>query len=396
MNRTRISLTLASLALFGAIAAVVIHAAPDQADLSTFEYDVAVDVFADGLQTPWAIAFIDQDTALVTERPGPVRLVRDGRLLPDPIAGTPETWARGQGGMLDVTLGPDYEDDGWIYLAYSHGIDGERAMTRVVRGRIRDHEWIDEEVIYEAPRETYVGGGRHFGTRVVFDPDGYLYFSIGDRGQMNDAQDLSLPNGKIHRLWPDGSIPEDNPFIGTEDALPTIYAYGNRNPQGLAIHPETGRLWIADHGPRGGDMLQLIQAGANYGWPVISYGINYDGSVLTPHMEQPGMEQPIFYWTPSIAVSGLNFYDADLFDRWRGRALAGALRQQQVQLLNVHEDRVMHAEVIVEGRGRVREATVGPDGAIYLVLNNPDRIERLRPVASIFWEEYAGVPMRAF
>ncbi|MCC5805118.1 MAG: PQQ-dependent sugar dehydrogenase [Opitutales bacterium] len=358
-------------------------------ELGTLEYTFAAEVFAEGLEIPWGIAFPDADTALITERPGPLRVVRGGGLLPDPVEGTPEVLHQGQGGMMEVAVDPDYADNGWIYLGYTHAIDGEGrplAMTRIMRGRIEEHRWVDEELVYEAPRETYLPTRHHYGVRIVFDHDGYLYFAIGDRGIMEHAQDLGRPNGKIHRVHRDGRIPEDNPFVAMEGALPTIYSYGHRNPQGLAVHPETGRLWSAEHGPRGGDALHLISAGRNYGWPVISYGINYDGSVITHRTSHPGMEQPIYYWTPSIAVCGLDFYRGDLFPRWRNRLLASALRFEEVQLLNVYEERVMHAEVILKGYGRVRTAVTGPDGAVYVVQNSPGRVLRLTPKASPFAE----------
>lgn len=351
---------------------------PDQ--LETLDYMLHVDVFVDGLENPWAIDFIDAQTALITEQSGNVHLVEDGRLRAEPIGGTPEALYAGQGGMLDVAVDPNYEANGWIYLAYSHAIgEGEDrpAMTRVVRGRIRDNTWTDQHVLFEAPHETYRTTRHHYGSRIVFDPEGRLYFSIGDRGEKSQAQDLSRPNGKVHRIHRDGSIPNDNPFVDRDDALPSIFSYGHRNPQGLAIHPETGELWGVEHGPRGGDELNRIMAGRNYGWPVITYGINYDGTIITENRVEEGMEQPILYWRPSIAVSGLDFYDGDAFPYWRNHLLVGALRDQEVRLLSLSDSRVQHQEVILTDAGRVREAITGPDGAIYVVLNAPSMVLRL-------------------
>lgn len=357
--------------------------------LGTLDYAINIEVFADSLEIPWAIDFLDPQTALITERPGRLRVVENGRLLPEPVGGTPEVVVSShewnQGGLLDVTVDPNYEENGWIYLSYSHQHpnpvreDSISAMTRIVRGRLKENQWVDQEVLFEAPAEMYSTTIWHYGSRIVFDPEGNLYFSVGDRGAMDQAQDVSRPNGKIHRINPDGSIPADNPFADHEGAIPSIFSYGHRNPQGLAVHPVTGEVWNAEHGPRGGDELNHVLAGRNYGWPAISYGINYDGTVLTPHRRRSGMEQPVRYWRPSIAISGLAFYDGDAFPLWQNRLLVGALAYKELRLLNIGDDRVMHEEIILKDQGRVREAVVGPDGAIYVVLNAPDRVLRLIP-----------------
>ena len=253
-------------------------------------------------------------------------------------------------------------------------------MTRIVRGRIQDHAWTDEQVVYEAPHETYRTTRHHYGCRIVFDHKGYLYFGIGDRGLQDEAQDLSRPNGKIHRVGRDGSVPKDNPFVNKKDALPTIYCYGNRNPQGLAVHPQTGDLWEAEHGPLGGDEVNLIQAGVNYGWPVITYGRNYDGTVISSLEEKAGMEQPVLYWKPSIALCSMDFYTGDLFRLWNNHLLVTALKYEEVHLLDIKENRVLHDQVILKNFGRVRDIACGPDGAIYVVLNDPGKVLRLTPL----------------
>ena len=352
----------------------------------TQDYVVRVEVLTDDLEIPWSIDFLDQETLLVTERPGNLVVFRSGIKGSEPVTGTPAVLHQGQGGLMDVAVDPDYRKNGWIYLSYSHSLEepmaeGERpkSMTRMVRGRVKANRWVDEEVVYEAPQDTYLTTRHHYGCRIVFDPEGYLFFSIGDRGKSDHAQDLSRPNGKMHRIRADGSVPTDNPFVHLGDALPTIYSYGHRNPQGVAVHPDTGRIWLTEHGPLGGDELNLVAAGRNYGWPVISYGRNYDGTVITEFVARSGMEQPILYWKPSIAVCGLDFYGDDLFAKWRGKLLAGALKYEEVQLLTIEGDRVMHREVIVKNLGRVRDVAVGPDGAIYVVLNGPDMLVRLAP-----------------
>lgn len=357
--------------------------------LGTLDYAIDVEVLADSLEIPWAIEFLDAQTVLITERPGGLRLVQNGHLLPEPVEGTPEVFVSehewNQGGLLDVTIDPDYDENGWIYLSYSHSQpdlargDSIPAMTRIVRGRLSNNQWVDERVLFEAPSDMYNTTFWHYGGRIVFDPEGYLYFSVGDRGAREEAQDLSRPNGKIHRIHKDGSIPDDNPFVGSTDAMQTIFSYGHRNPQGLAVHPATGEVWAVEHGPRGGDELNRLAAGRNYGWPEISYGINYDGTVLTPHRRRPGMEQPVLYWRPSIAVSGLGFYSGDIFQTWRNKLLVSALAYEEVRLLDIVEGRVIHEEIILKGAGRVREAVTGPDGAVYVVLNEPGQILRLTP-----------------
>jgi glucose/arabinose dehydrogenase len=355
--------------------------------LKTLDYDVNVEVWLKGLETPWSITFLNKKTALIAERPGRLRTVDKGHLHPKPIVGIPAVLAEGQGGLLDVAFDPNYSDEGnqWIYLSYSHELEpqpnGKRsaAMTKIVRGRINGNNWVDEEVLFEAPHETYRTTRHHFGTRLVFDKKGHLYFSIGDRGTGAHAQDLSRPNGKIHRIHLDGKIPKDNPFRRTKGAMPSIYSYGHRNPQGISMHPETGRIWAAEHGPLGGDELNLIKPKLNYGWPIITYGKNYNGTPITDIVRNLGMEQPVWYWNPSPAVCGIDFYQGKLFPKWNNKLLVGALKYEDLRVLDLENDRVMHEEVILKNAGRVRDVVCGPEGAIYVVLNSPDIILRLTP-----------------
>lgn len=354
--------------------------------LETLDYKVETEVVASGLDMPWAIDFISADTALITEQSGGLRLLIEDELHPDPVEGTPEVYYEGEGGLLDVAVDPEYDQNGWIYLSYSHAVEQEGdtlSMTRLVRGQIQDHTWVEEEVLFEAPRDMYRPSHHHYGSRIVFDSENRLYFSIGDRGEWpvnhtkEYAQHLDRPNGKIFRLHRDGSIPEENPFAHREEALPSIYTFGHRNPQGLSMHPETGTLWALEHGPRGGDELNRLEVGHNYGWPEITYGIGYDGRVISRERRKEGMQQPIYYWRPSIATSGLSFYRGDEFPYWQNQLLVATLRAQELRLLTLDGARVIHQEVLIGDHGRIREAVPGPEGAIYVVFNAPNRVERL-------------------
>lgn len=355
--------------------------------LQTLNYEIKVEIFAAGLEIPWSLAFLNENFALVTERPGRLRVIENGQLRAKPVDKTPTVVAEGQGGLLAVAFDPDYHENGnqWIYLAFSHGIKKgigfkrSPAMTKVVRGRLNGNTWVDEQIVFEAPHDTYRTARHHYGTRIVFDAQKNLYFSIGDRGSSEDAQDLSKPNGKLHRLRRDGSLPKDNPFVTGNNALPSIFSYGHRNPQGISVHPSTGVIWASEHGPLGGDELNLITAGKNYGWPAITYGKNYNGTLITDLVRQEGMEQPVWYWTPSTAVCGMAFYRGELFSKWNNKLLVGALKYEDVRVLDIEKNRVMHEEVILKNAGRVRDVVCGPDGAIYVVLNSPGTILRLTP-----------------
>jgi glucose/arabinose dehydrogenase len=338
---------------------------------------------ADKLDTPWSIAFLPDGRMLVTELPGRLRIVDHGKLLADAVTGIPKVRAQGQGGLMDVIVHPGYSTNGWVYLSYSEAakLDGkEVGMTVVVRGRIKDNQWTDEQVVFRAPPETYQPTAHHYGSRLVLDGKGYLFISVGERGFMHLAQDLSKPNGKIHRVFEDGRIPTDNPFVGQSNAMATAWTYGNRNPQGLALNSKTGELWETEHGPRGGDELNLIQRGANYGWPVITYGMDYNGTPITAITAKEGMEQPIIHWTPSIAVCSMDFYFGDKFPRWQGNLLVTALGQQELRRLVMDGHRVASQEVLFKNIGRVRDVCSGPDGLIYVALNGPNKIIRLEPV----------------
>lgn len=324
----------------------------------------------EGLEHPWGMAFLPDGGILVTERPGRLRLVRDGRLVPEPIAGVPEVRARGQGGLLDVALHPEFERNQLVYLSFSKPGD-QGATTAVVRGRLDGGRLVDVEEILEA--EAWSTAGVHFGSRMVFDGAGHLYVSIGDRGTMQNAQNLANHAGTILRLRDDGTVPDDNPFVGRAGVRPEIWAYGIRSPQGLAFHPETGELWETEHGPRGGDEVNRIEPGRNYGWPEITYGINYNGEPITDVTEREGMEQPLHYWVPSIATSGLAIYDGDRFPGWRGSVFVGALAGTHLARVTFDGTVPVGEERLLEDRGeRIRDVRVGPDGYIYLLVDSDD------------------------
>ena len=361
---TRVVSVLVSTA---ALAASSTPVAPQSHLQRTALHDYRVVTVAEGLVVPWSIAFLPDGDILVTERAGRLRIIRDGILLPDPVPGTPEVLARGQGGLMDVVPHPDFANNRIIYLSYSKPLgDGRRATTTVARGTFEDDrvDLVDE--IFEAVSE----GNGHYGCRLAFDADGYLFLSVGDRqvpprGELaaHPAQDVSNHHGVIVRLHDDGSVPEDNPFVGREGARPEIWSYGHRNPQGLAIHPETGAVWLTEHGPQGGDEVNVSAAAGNYGWPVIGYGVNYrSGTAIHASTHAEGMEQPVHFWVPSIGVSGLTFYTGDKFPEWRGNLFAGGLAGQRIDRLTIEDGRVVASETILRGMGRVRDVREGPDG----------------------------------
>ena len=360
---------------------------PDR--IHTLDYEVRVDVLAHDLDIPWSIAFTRPGKAYVTERPGNIRQLLSGQLIDEPVKNVPKVVHEGQGGLLDIAIDPEYDDNGWIYLAYSHSIPplsgGSKptAMTRIVRGQITNNEWSNQQTVFEAPAETYQVTRHHYGSRIAFDAEHRLYFSVGDRGNGKQAQDLSQPNGKIHRVNRDGSTPTDNPFLTRYDALPSIFSYGHRNPQGLAVHPVTNQIWSSEHGPMGGDELNRLVKGANFGWPEITYGRNYDGAVVSEFRSKPTMKQPRLYWKPSIAVCGIDFIQGDAFPRWRNHLVVGALKYEEVRLLNIMEGEVIHQEILLKNIGRVRDVATGPDGAIYIVTNGPGRVLRLTPIRDL-------------
>jgi glucose/arabinose dehydrogenase len=333
-----------------------------------------------GLSHPWGLAFLPDGRLLVTERPGRLRLVVDGRLLPTPVQGLPEIRQHGQGGLLDVALHPRFADNGLVYLSYA-GRDREGVGTEVLRGRLVGDRLAEVRVIFRMRPK--LDTGFHFGSRLVFDRDGLLYVTLGDRGYPERAQRLDDHVGTVVRITDDGRVPADNPFVDRRGALPEIYSYGHRNIQGAALHPVSGRLWVVEHGPQGGDEVNVLRPGVNYGWPVITYGVEYgSGERIGEGTHKPGMAQPLWYWVPtSIAPSGAVFYRGDRFPRWRGDLFVGALRERMLVRLKIDGERVVAEERLLQGLGRIRDVRVGPDGLVYLLTDEADgRLLRLEPV----------------
>ncbi|MEK6702550.1 MAG: PQQ-dependent sugar dehydrogenase [Planctomycetota bacterium] len=353
-----------------------------------------------GLEVPWAVDFLPDGRMLVTDRPGPVRIHTTGKpggKLGEPIEGTPEVRNRGQGGMMEVTVHPDYAKpgNGWIYLAFSDTDAKGAGMTKVVRGRLKEAggkvSFVDQQTIFQARPEHYSGADHHFGSRIVFDPkdSGMLFFSIGERGAQQFAQDVTRPNGKVYRVRDDGTIPKDNPFVGKAKAYESVWSHGHRNPQGLVFDLQ-GRLWDTEHAPRGGDELNEVKRAANYGWPTICFGINYSGAPFQtpwqkPKAGEPELTMPALRWLPSIAACGLDVVKpgpaGEVFPNWKGDLMAGGLAGQIVERLRVKDGAVVEHEEIVHGMGRVRDVATGPDGSVYVVLNSPNKVIRLLPAS---------------
>lgn len=351
------------------------------------DHDYQVTTIAEGLENAWSMAFLPGGEILVTERPGRLRVIKDGRLQSAAVTGVPDVHARGQGGLLDVVPHPDFASNRMLYISYSKPQGGTSSTTAVIRGRYENGALTGVEEIFEAVSE----GRGHYGSRLAFDGNGYLFITVGDRQaspsgnlEAHPAQDRSNHHGTISRIHDDGRIPLDNPFVGMAGVQPSIWSYGHRNPQGMAFHPETGDLWANEHGPQGGDEFNLIEPGKNYGWPVIGYGVNYrSGSAIHDGTHRDGMEQPKHFWVPSIATSGLMIYDGDVFPEWKGSAFNGGMAGAQVARLELDGQSVEMEETLVKGIGRVRDVRQGPDGHIYLAIDaaGGKSILRLDPVS---------------
>jgi glucose/arabinose dehydrogenase len=316
---------------------------------------------------PWSIEFIDKDTFLYTERRGKMFIVSDGQSTE--ISNIPSVYQKNQGGLLDIELHPNFDQNNTLFFSFSKGNEEDGANTAIASAKLIDNSLQEVEILYVGKEMT--SASLHFGSRLQFDDEGYLYFTIGDRGNRNkNPQDITRDAGKVYRINDDGSIPESNPFFNNQGARKAVFSYGHRNPQGMFKHPETGKIWTNEHGPRGGDEINLIEAGKNYGWPKITYGINYSGTTITNDKSLPGLEQPMYYWLPSIAPSGFAYLNSDIYDDWKGSLLVGSLKFMYLERLVLANNKVTYREKVAENIGRVRDVKVSPDGFIYLAVDN--------------------------
>jgi glucose/arabinose dehydrogenase len=333
---------------------------PLKEEVKNYRFETVVD----GINNPWGMAFLLDGSILVTEKSGILFHVIKGKKTE--VKNVPAVYNRGQGGLLDIVLHPDYAKNGWIYITYSSTEgEGTGGNTQLIRAKLENESLTQIESLYKCGPNTTKG--QHFGSRILFDNQGYLYFSAGERGNhFVNPQDITRDNGKIYRLNDDGSIPKDNPFVGKENAKTAIYSYGHRNPQGLAIHPKTGAIWEHEHGPQGGDEINIIKKAANYGWPVVTYGIDYDNSIISNQQKKEGIENPVYYWAPSIAPSGMTFVTSDKYPDWKGHLLVGALKFQYLELVKLEGEKVIGRQKIATNIGRLRSVIQAPDGYVYM------------------------------
>ena len=353
-----------------------------QAELVQSElYKFEVQTLADDLERPWSLAFLPDNKILVSEKPGRLRLISGGKLVDQPIAGLPSIRQHGQGGLMDIAVHPDFVNNRFIYLAYC-GRTLRGYGTEVLRGRLIDRELIEVKTIFKALPKSR--GGRHFGGRLLFSEDGKLFITLGDRGDRPRAQNLNDHAGSLIRLNDDGSVPEDNPFIKIQNAQPEIYSYGHRNIQGISLGPQGKVVWTHEHGPQGGDEINIIQAGLNYGWPTITYGVNYGtGTKIGEGTHKAGLEQPLYFWDPSIAPSGMTFYSGKIFPKWQDNLFVGSLKFGLLVRLVIENNKVVHEERMLDKQyGRIRDVRQGPEGTLYLLTDEtPGKVLKLHKVA---------------
>jgi glucose/arabinose dehydrogenase len=356
-----------------------VESAEESFAIQTERLSIKVDTLYSEFENPWGMTWLGDGRMLVTERKGEILIFKDDKYTGEKVQGLPAVHLVNQAGLLDIAAHPKNAENGWIYIAYAKNFEDSTAATTIMRFKLDGNKAVEQEDLITAGPPWK--GGRHFGSRIVFDNEGFLYFSNGDKGNIPmNAQDLNNAHGKIHRINDDGSIPSDNPFVDSVGAVASIWSYGNRNPQGLYFEKATNTLWEAEHGPKGGDELNIIEKGKNYGWPVITYGINYNGTILAESSEKPGMEQPVHYWVPSIATCGITVVTSDKYPGWKGNILVAALAKQHIARVVLKDNKHIAEEKLLPGIGRVRQVAESPDGYIYAVTELTGLLVKLLPV----------------
>ncbi|SFO72278.1 Glucose/arabinose dehydrogenase, beta-propeller fold [Algoriphagus ornithinivorans] len=386
LNKTFLGLALAasSLSIYACDSKDDLDIASDEPIDETFAVQtekmlINVDTLYSDLESPWGMTWLPDGKMLLTERKGEILIFENDKFTGQKVQGLPKVHEVNQAGLLDVQAHPNYAQNGWIYISYAKPKGGNKGATTIMRFKLEGNQAVQQEELIETTPEWE--GGRHYGSRIVFDKDNYLFFSNGDRGDTpSNAQDLTNSHGKIHRIHDDGRIPSDNPFVNEPNAIKSIWTYGNRNPQGLVYDKANDRVWEAEHGPMGGDELNLIEKGKNYGWPVITYGQNYDGTPITDITEKEGMEQPVTYYVPSIATCGMTIVTSDKYPAWKGDILIGALAKMHINRVDMDGTKALSQEVMLQDIGRVRQVSESPDGYLYAITEGTGLLVKLIPI----------------
>ena len=336
--------------------------------------DVPFQKLYEGFKNPWGMVWLPDGRLLVTERSGEILVFKDDKYTGEKLTGVPPVFNDGQGGLLDITLHPDYKNNQWIYISYAKPVEGG-ATTAITRFKLNGNQVVELQELFTA--KPYIPANFHFGSRIVFDKNNYMFFSSGERGTQPKVQELNNDHGKIHRLHDDGKVPADNPFVNQKGANASIWSYGHRNPQGMVYDKATDRVWAAEHGPKGGDELNLIEKGKNYGWPKTCYGINYDGTVLTEFKELPGIQNPARYWVPSIGPCGITIVTSDKYPSWKGNILVGALAFKHIARVQLKDTTYVKEEKLLQDIGRVRDVKESPDGYLYAITEGPGLLVKI-------------------
>lgn len=377
MTRLRLIIAVLSFTIITSCQSAGSNPENNESTKDSISANVVADTLYSGLSNPWGMAWLPDGRMLITEKAGEILIFRDGKFTGEKLSGVPEVMSEGQGGLLDIKLHPDYDKNKWIYISYSKPVKGG-ATTTIMRFKLDGNNITDKQELYEA--KPYLDADYHFGSRIVFDKNNYLFFSSGERGTMKKVWELNNDHGKIHRLNDDGSVPKDNPFVNTKGARASIWSYGHRNPQGLVYDKANDRIWGIEHGPKGGDELNLIQKGKNYGWPLTCYGINYDGTILTDKKEMPGVvTNPTHYWVPSIGPCGSMIVTSDKYPEWKGNLLIGALALKHIARVQLNDTSYVNEEKLLNNVARFRNVAEGPDGYIYAITEGPGLLLRLKP-----------------